>query len=45
MFTADDLPTFTEGRERIYIIVPLFTDDELPTFPEGRKKITITNFH
>ena len=41
-FTDDELPNFTEGREKINI-APTFTDSELPTFTEGRKKITITN--
>ena len=45
MFTADVLPTFTEGRRRKYIISPLFTDDDLSMFTDDRKKITNTDFH
>ena len=45
MFTDDELPTFTEGREKRNIITPSFTNDELPTFTEGRKKITIIDVH
>ena len=44
-FTADVLPTFTEGRKRKYIISPPFTDDELSTFTEDSKKITNIDVH
>ena len=37
MFTDDELPTFTEGREREKS--SMFTNDELPTFTESREKI------
>ena len=44
-FTDDELPTFTEGREKRNIIARMFTDSELPTFTEGSKNITIFNLH
>ena len=44
MFTADVLPTFTEGIFE-NIIPPPFTDDELPPFTDDRKKIRNTDVH